>query len=235
MVRLALPLAKPLLSSLLCSFLFITANHAQIAGVKPAESSAMAPASPASMMVELMAPSASTDAPNTMLRSISSEAKMKAAQSFMTMNPLSLRDMINMMTLKIKADEGLTVDEVVESMNLRANLLNFKMVGHNQPWKVMESITGKPMPKVEILSYCDVMTMRKLLDYSPEFVAFLPCRISVIEDAEGDLWVVTLDWDVRWLDTSPNPNKLSDELRQDAITIRETIHSIMKAGAAGEL
>jgi len=99
----------------------------------------------------------------------------------------------------------------------------------------MESIAGKPMPKVEILSYCDVMTMRRILDYSPEFVAFLPCRISVIEDAKGDLWIVTLDWDVRWLDTSPNPNKMSDELRLDAITIRDTIHSIMEAGAAGDL
>lgn len=160
---------------------------------------------------------------------------MNAAQTFMAMNPLSLRDMVNMMTTKIKVDEGLTLDDVVESMNLRANLLNFRMVSHNTPWRIMESITGEPMPKVEILSYCDVMTMRRILDYSPEFVAFLPCRISVIEDAAGDLWVVTLDWDVRWLDTSPNPNKLSDELRADAITIRETIQSIMEAGATGDL
>ncbi len=188
-----------------------------------------------SFMHEMLKPAQDPAEPNTMMRSISREAKMNAAQSFMAVNPFSLRDMVNMMTHKIKVDDGLSIDDVIESMNLRANLLNFRMVGHNTPWKIMESISGEPMPKVEIVSYCDVMTMRKILDYSPEFVALLPCRIAVIEDSAGDLWVVTLDWDVRWLDTSPNPNKMSDELREEAIAIRENIHSIMEAGAYGEL
>lgn len=184
---------------------------------------------------QLMSSALTTDEPNTMMPSISSEAKMNAFQSFMALNPLSLRDIINLMTAKIKVDEGLTIDDVVTSMNLRANLLNLRLVGHNAPWKIMESIAGEEMPKVEILSYCDVMTMRMILDYSPEFVALLPCRIAVTEDASGDLWVVTLDWDVRWLDTGANPNKLSDDLRERAIAIRENIQSIMEAGATGDL
>lgn len=185
--------------------------------------------------MQMMAPELLPAEPNTMMRSISAKAKLNAAQSFMSANPLSLRDMVNLMTTKIKVDEGLTIEDVVESMNLRANLLNLRLVGHNSPWKIMESITGEPVPKVEILSYCDVMTMRDILDYSPEFVAFLPCRISVIEDAAGDLWIVMLDWDVRWLDTSPNPNKMSEALRLQAITIRENLQSIMEAGASGDL
>lgn len=216
------------------SFL-VTVGHAQTSSGDDSVPAPDKPAGYAQSMKGLMVEGATDTTPNTMMRSISSEAKMRAAQTFMSLNPLSLRDMINMMTVKIKVDEGLTVDEVVESMNLRANLLNFKLVGHNAPWKVMESITGEPMPKVEILSYCDVMMMRRILDYSPEFVAFLPCRIAVIEDADKALWIITLDWDVRWLDTSPNPNKMSAELRQDAITIRETIQSIMDAGASGDL
>lgn len=198
-----------------------------------AEQSDGEPAEPT--MLQMMAPALAPTEPNTMMRSISAKAKMNAAQSFMSVNPFSLRDMVNMMTTKLKVDEGLTLEEVVESMNLRANLLNMRLVGHNTPWKIMESISGEPMPKVEILSYCDVMTMRDILDYSPEFVAFLPCRISVIEDSAGDLWVVMLDWDVRWLDTSPNPNKMSEELRQKAIKIRDSLQSIMEAGAAGDL
>lgn len=190
---------------------------------------------PESTIMEMMAPGVVPTEPNTMMRSISGKAKMNAAQSFMSVNPFSLRDMVNMMTSKLKVEAGLSVDDVVESMNLRANLLNFRLVGHNTPWKIMESIAGEPMPRVEILSYCDVMTMREILDYSPEFVAFLPCRIAVIEDSAGDLWVVTLDWDIRWLDTSPNPNKMSASLRQKAIAIRENVQSIMEAGAAGDL
>ena len=55
------------------------------------------------------------------------------------------------------------------------------------------------------------------------------------EDAKGEIWITSLDWDVRWLDTSNNPNKISEKLRKDAIRIREAIESIMDAGASGDL
>ena len=88
---------------------------------------------------------------------------------------------------------------------------------------------------LEFFSFCDLITMRMIVDYVPEFIAFLPCRIAVIEDAEGAIWLVTLDWDVRWLDTSPNPNRISPELRERAISVRERIETIMEAAANGDL
>lgn len=63
---------------------------------------------------------------------------------------------------------------------------------------------------------------------------FLPCRVAVAEDAHKKIWLLTLDWDVRWLDASKNPNKISDSLRQKAIMIRDGIDKIMRAGASGE-
>ncbi|WP_161594670.1 DUF302 domain-containing protein [Marimonas lutisalis] len=166
---------------------------------------------------------------------ITAEAKMKMMQSTMMGNPMSLRQMINMMVAKKKADSSLSFDEVIESMDLRANFLNMKKVGHNTPHKVIEAITGETSPRLEMVSYCDVMTMRDILDYVPEFGAFVPCRITVLEDNNGDIWLMTLDWDVRWLDTSPNPNKISPELREGAIKIREALEEIMEAGANGDL
>ncbi len=173
--------------------------------------------------------------PNTMMPSISAEAKMRAVQSGMMFNPMSLRQMINMMVAKKKVAEGISFDEVIESMDLRANALNMKKVGHNTPYKVIEGITGKPSPRLEIVSYCDVLTMRMIIDYVPEFSAFVPCRITVLEDANKDIWLLTLDWDVRWLDTSPNPNKISEDLRQRAIKVRQMMEEIMEAGANGDL
>ena len=120
-------------------------------------------------------------------------------------------------------------------MDLRANMLNMKKVGHNTPYKVIASITGQPSPRLEIVSYCDVLTMREILDFVPEFAAFVPCRISVLEDADGQIWIVTLDWDVRWLDTNQNPNRITRELRDRAIKVRKIIESIMEAGANGDL
>ena len=120
-------------------------------------------------------------------------------------------------------------------MDLRANLLNMKKVGHNTPWKVIEGTTGEATPRIEMVSYCDIPTMRSIVDYVPEFSVFVPCRISVLEDAAGAIWLMTLDWDVRWMDTSPNPDRISSELREAAIEVRKNLDSIMEAGANGDL
>jgi uncharacterized protein (DUF302 family) len=174
--------------------------------------------------------------PNTFSEGVSAEAKMKAAQSMMLFNPLSMRQMMSMMVAKKKAKSGLKFDEVVDSMKLKANQRNFKLVGHNPLSKDVVAISGKTdTPRVEIFSFCDAIVAREILDYSPEFIAFLPCRIAVLEDAQKAIWLVTLDWDVRWLDTSLNPNKMPESVRAKAIQIRESIELIMEAGANGDL
>ncbi len=111
---------------------------------KPTEAGAAAGAAiQASGWLKIPMPPKKDWRPNTFMPSITPEAKLKAAQSAMFINPLSLRDMINMMVSKKKVDEGISFDEVIESMDLRANKLNMKKVGHNTPDKVITGITGK--------------------------------------------------------------------------------------------
>lgn len=171
---------------------------------------------------------------NTMMPPISAEAKMRTMQSLMMLNPFSLRDMMNFTVAKKKVVPGITFDEVIQSLKTKANELNFKLVGHNTPYKILREIDDPKSPRVEILSFCDLVTMRKILDYSLEFLAFVPCKVSVAEDADGNIWLVTIDWDVRWLDTSPNPNKLPDDLRKRAIDVRERLEEVMEAAASGD-
>jgi uncharacterized protein (DUF302 family) len=174
--------------------------------------------------------------PNTMSFGISAEAKMNFYQSMMMMNPMSLRQMINIMVTKKQVEKGVSFDDVIESMKLRANKRNFKFVGHSPLYKDVVAITGKTdTPRVEIFSFCDAAVARDILDYVPEFIAFLPCRIAVLEDSKKAIWLVTLDWDVRWLDTSNHPDKITKELREKAVNIRDAIEDIMSAGAKGEL
>jgi uncharacterized protein (DUF302 family) len=173
--------------------------------------------------------------PNTMAESISPEARANFVSSMMAVNPFSLRDMIAMMAIKYPAKEGLGFDDVVEAMKVKANEINFKYVGVNPLWKDVVAITGnQDTPRVEFFSFCDALVARELLDVSLEFAIFLPCRIAVVEDAYKKIWVLTLDWDVRWLDASKNPNKISDSLREKSIIVREAIDKIMRAGASGE-
>jgi uncharacterized protein (DUF302 family) len=173
--------------------------------------------------------------PNTMAESISAEARANFVSSMMAINPFSLREMIAMMAVKYPAKEGLSFDDVVEAMKVKANEINFKLVGHNPLWKDVVAITGnKDTPRVEFFTFCDALVAREILDLSLEFAIFLPCRVAVVEDAHKKIWVLTLDWDVRWLDASKNPNQMSATLRQKSIDVRDAIDKIMRAGAAGD-
>ena len=172
---------------------------------------------------------------NTVSDSISVEAKRNLYQSLMMFSPLSLRDMISIMADKMPVADDVSFDDAVESMRLRANEINFKFVGHSPLWKDVAAITGEDTPRVEIFNFCDAMVARKVLDYAPEFVVFIPCRIALLEDAEGKLWVMTLDWDVNWLNLAQNPNSVLDqELRAEAERIREGMRYIMKGAATGD-
>ncbi len=171
---------------------------------------------------------------NTMVPIMSADAKMKFMQMIMAGNPLSVRDIMGFMVAKKMALPELSFDEVVESLNSKALDLNMRPTGHNTPYVVLRETFDPDSPRLEYFSFCDLITMRLILNYSLEFSALLPCRIAVMEDAEGQIWLTTLDWDVRWFDTSPNPNRISDDLRERAIRVRENIESIMEAAATGD-
>lgn len=172
---------------------------------------------------------------NTVSDSISDEAKRNMYQSMMMLSPLSLRDMISIMADKMPVAEDVSFDDAIESMRLRANEINFKFVGHSPLWKDITAITGEETPRVEIFNFCDAMVARKVLDYAPEFIVFIPCRIALLEDASGKIWVMTLDWDVNWLNLAQNPNSVLDqELRAEAIRIRDGMRYIMEGAATGD-
>ena len=172
---------------------------------------------------------------NKVSPSVSREAKHNAFQTAMAMSPLSMRNMVSMMADKIPVEEGVTWDDAVEAMKLRANEVNFKFVGSSPLWKQIEAETEQPSAKVEMFRFCDARMARKILDEVPEFIVFLPCKIALLEDAEGKLWVMTLDWDVSWMDYAQNPNNhLSKDIREHAKLIRENIQYIMEGAATGD-
>ncbi len=172
---------------------------------------------------------------NKLSPGVSREAKKNAFQTAMAMSPLNMRDMMGIMADKIPVDDGVSWDDAVEAMKLRANEVNFKFVGSSPLWKQIEAETEQPSAKVEMFRFCDATVARKILDVVPEFIIFLPCKIALLEDGEGKLWVMTMDWDVSWLDFAQNPNShLSKEIREDAKRIRDNLNYIMEGAATGD-
>ena len=180
-------------------------------------------------------PTDTTWEPNTVTEPFPREARAAMMTNAAMNNPWSLRQVFSFMAHKVRAKEGLTFDEIIEAMDSRAVEENLKKSGHNMIWKEIEAKTGQPTPRIEILQYCDAMVARMVLDYSPEFSIFLPCRISVLEDAKGDIWLMTLDWDVSWLNFVWHPDsQLDQELKKSGQRIRDAMLSIVEAGATGD-
>ena len=173
--------------------------------------------------------------PNTMMEPISNEARNRFFQSSLALSPFSVRDLVNIVVFKLEAEPGISYDDVVASMKQKANKINFKFVGVNSIYKDVEATTGKSTSRVEVFNFCDAMVARELLDYSLEFVVFLPCRIAVVEDANQKVWLAMLDWDVSWIIDSPNPNRLPEGLIKSASRLRKGLEEIMQAGAKGEI
>ena len=172
---------------------------------------------------------------NRVMPPVPREQKQALFDMMTPASSMSMRDLFNFMTDKIKAAPELTFDDVVEAMELKANEVNFKKVAHNELWKDVGAVSGLPTLRLEVLQFCDAIVGRRMIDFSPEFSIFIPCRISVMEDATGEIWLMTLDWDVSWLSRAWQPgSRLDPELIKDAIRIRDSMTQIMQAGASGD-
>ncbi len=153
-----------------------------------------------------------------------------------SMMQMDAREVMNHFAVKLKARPGISFDEVVQSMLLRANQVNLKFVGSNLMWKDFQAVLGDTgAPRVEVFSFCDIAVGRELLKVIPEMVVFLPCRIAVMEDADRNIWVLMLDWDITWLDLAGKQTGMTPELRQGVQAIRDKMEDVMRAGAHGEL
>jgi uncharacterized protein (DUF302 family) len=175
--------------------------------------------------------------PYSMAPSLPRDQKIALMQAMMAIMPsMGIRDAMSFMSTKYKAKDGLTFDDVVQSMELRANTLNFKKVGHSPMWKDIQAVLGDmDAPRMEVFHYCDIAAGREVLKASPESIAYLPCRIAIMEDANKQIWVITLDWDLAWLDTVQGKMGVNNELAKFAKDINVKMDNIMQAAANGDL
>jgi uncharacterized protein (DUF302 family) len=131
---------------------------------------------------------------------------------------------------KVPVDEGMTAADVEETMKFVANEHNFKNVGEMPLYREVEAMSGEPYRYVKIFMFCNALTAARMLDYNDAFSSYLPCRITLIEDNDGKLWLYTLNMDGMIYGGKPLPA----ELKKEAENVKEIILDIMNRGATGE-
>ena len=133
---------------------------------------------------------------------------------------------------KVAIDPAVSLADAAESMRLRANVLNLKLVSELPLSKQVEAITNKPQRTVTIFQFCDAVTAKDLIEVNLDFAVYMPCRIALIEDAKGRGWLVMMDVNV---DAIAREKRLPQALKDRVNAVRNSLIEIMQAGAKGEL
>jgi uncharacterized protein (DUF302 family) len=133
---------------------------------------------------------------------------------------------------RIPLEAGVAIDDAAESMRLRANALNLKLVAELPLSKQVEAVVGTPQPPIIIFQFCDAVTAKQLIDVNLDFAIYMPCRIALIEDKDGKGWLVMMDVNI---DAVSNEKGLSDELKAKVLQVRKQLEEVMQAGARGDL
>ena len=126
--------------------------------------------------------------------------------------------------------EGLSAQDVEETMRFVANEHNFKNVGELPLSAQVAAMTGEDQRFWGIYMFCNPLTAAKMLDYSDAFAAYLPCRIALVEDKTGQLWLYTMNMDMM----IHGGTELPAELFEEATEVKKIILDIMNRGAEGD-
>lgn len=126
--------------------------------------------------------------------------------------------------------EGLEPDEVIESLKSLATQRSFLYVGESPFYKQVEAITGQPYRYINFLSFCDAQVGKLMADYRDAYTGFMPCRIALVEDKSGRLWLHSMNLDLM----IHGGKTLPPDLKASALKVRDTILFMMEGAAAGE-
>jgi len=143
---------------------------------------------------------------------------------------LETRDVADAFVWAVPVEEGISAEDLKESMKSLAVARNFLFVGESPFYKQAEAVTGKPFRHVAFMSFCDVRVGIKMIDHNNAYTAFMPCTISVVEDKQGRLWLYTLNMDF----LIHGAKELPPDLKADALRVRRTMREVMEGAASGE-
>lgn len=131
--------------------------------------------------------------------------------------------------IKMPLAEDITLDDAIDSIKLRANALNMKLVAHQPMHKEHESLGLDNIRRIEIFQFCYADIAKEMIEYDISFAAYMPCRIVALEDTTGKPWLVMAN-----LDILMQAANLPDNLIKPAQKVRDALMEIMEAGANGD-
>ena len=133
------------------------------------------------------------------------------------------------MIRRVKINDDIPTEDVIDMLRETAADNNFLVVGDSK-MSVKGGIKKDGKRYIRILHCCSPSVAEQFIGYSEAFGAFMPCRILIVEDDEGNRWLYTMAMELMLYGGKPLP----DDMMKMAETVRGLMYGMMDAAATGE-
>jgi uncharacterized protein (DUF302 family) len=131
------------------------------------------------------------------------------------------------MIRKVKINDDVSTEDAIDNMRSIAEENNFLVVG-DAKMAIKSSIKAPDGKRyIRILSFCAPAIAEKFIGFSEAFGAFMPCRILIVEDDEGNRWLYTMAMELMLYGGHPLP----DDMLEMAESVRGLMYGMMDAAA----
>jgi uncharacterized protein (DUF302 family) len=143
---------------------------------------------------------------------------------------LETGDSAEAMIRKVKINDDVSTEDAIETMKSIASENNFLVVGDSK--MSIDSSIKEPGGKryIRIVHFCAPSVAEDFIKYSRAFGAFMPCRILIVEDDNGDRWLYTMAMELMLF----GGHTLPPEMMEQAEHVRDTMYKMMDLGAEGD-
>ena len=138
---------------------------------------------------------------------------------------LTTGDSAKAMIRRVKVDKDVDIEDVVETLNSVATEKNLLVVASS-----LMSGGSKGGKYIRIISYCNPHIAKQFIEHSMAYSAFMPCRVAIIEDDNGDYWLYTMDLGLMIAGGHTLPPKLLKQAKY----IESTMYEMMDKAAKGD-
>jgi uncharacterized protein (DUF302 family) len=127
------------------------------------------------------------------------------------------------MIKKVRIEDAVSTEELVENFREIALGANFKVVGDQTMSKHGVDAKGNKTKLIRFVSFCSPQIAKIFINFSPAYSAFMPCRIAIIEMDDGSRWMYTMSMDLMLF----GGKTLPPEMLEKANHVKDTMYLMM--------
>lgn len=116
---------------------------------------------------------------------------------------------------------------VVSALKTAGTQNEILFVGESPFYKMVQALSGQRYRYVNFLSFNNVEASTALLEQSDRFAAYLPIRIALVEDRQGQLWFHTMNWGA----VSQASEFASPQARRILLTLQDQVRRVIDYAA----